>query len=127
MGVFKTVMILIISLALSSCHHDVDDDAKSVQYRVIVEGPILKGVTYKSANGEINTVDPVADVNIWHTTEFTDDDFEAHFITEFVNSGTDDEPYKLSCFVEGELVSVKEGIVLPLSETTEEIKYFVEN
>lgn len=127
MNAFRILLILVIFLTLNSCHHDREDEAVSVQYRVMVEGQILKAVTYKSANGEVNTVDPHPHVDIWHTTEFADSDFEAHLVTEFVNESNNDEPYKLSCFVEGELVSVKEGIVSPLSEKTEEIKYFVEN
>ena len=83
-------------------------------------------MAYKAADGVINTVDTLAHMEIWHTTEFVNTDFEAHLIATLINDSNNNEPYKLSCFVEGKLVSVKEGVVLPQTEKTEEIKYLAD-
>jgi hypothetical protein len=127
MNVFRSTLILLSFIVLASCHGDTEDEATSVQYRVIAEDSLLTEVTYRSADEMTITLDSLIHLDMWHTTEFVDSDFDAHLKVRLVNTDNIDKPYKLSCFVEGNLVSVKEGIIAPLTEKTEEINYSVQD
>ncbi|PZR21722.1 MAG: hypothetical protein DI539_07320 [Flavobacterium psychrophilum] len=121
----KLLCIAVSFFALCSCHYDTTDEAIHVQYRVTVEDSILHQVDYRTAGNTIISIDSLKHMKMWHTTEFVDEDFDAHLKATFVNDGSIDQPYKLHCFVDGELVSLKEGTISPLTESMVEINYSV--
>lgn len=127
MKAFKLLLITIIFFALCSCHYDTTDEAIHVQYRVTVEDSILHQIDYRTASNTIVSIDSLSHMKMWHTTELVEDDFDAHLKATFVNDGIVDQPYKLHCFVDGELVSLKEGIISPLAESMVEINYSIQD
>jgi len=124
MNFFRSALMIILFSALPSCHGDTEDEATGIQYRVVADESILHEVTYRSDEGMV-TEDSLSHMTMWYTTELVDTDFEAHLKATFINSGNVDKSYKLSCFVDGTQVSVKEGTIAPLTEKTEEINHSV--
>ncbi|RDI10441.1 hypothetical protein [Flavobacterium sp. AG291] len=123
MKVFHFTLFIAFTFSLYSCHGDREDEATSIQYRITAEESILSEAAYRSADGSIRIVQGLDGLTLWHTTEFVSDDFDVHLKATFENVFESGKSYKLWCFVEGELVLIKEGIAPPMEKTIVELNY----
>jgi hypothetical protein len=125
----RTLLPLLAVALLMGCSHKDDDPAADdilVQYRVNVDQPIIENISYRQADGQVVAeVEPLHETTLWHTTEYIDEPFDAHKEVRFFNDGTVEVPYKLSLFVGGHLVEVKEGLVQPQAVEIALLQYSV--
>ncbi|TRW25269.1 hypothetical protein FMM05_08160 [Flavobacterium zepuense] len=120
--------IVILTLA-TSCSHEGHDESPAdmfVQYRINVEEPIIESVQYRTPEGELVHVShSLTDLEQWYTSVEVDAPFDAFKEVRFVNNGTEEVPYTLSIFVEGELAHTKQGLVMPQEQKVDRIEHSV--
>lgn len=121
-------LLAILPLATSCTHEGKDDDPADifVQYRVNVEQPIIESIQYMSPDGGlVHVSNALINSEQWYTSVEVDAPFDAFKEVRFVNNGTEEVPYTLSIFVEGELAHTKEGLVMPQQEKVDRIEHSV--
>jgi len=113
----------------TSCTHEGHDESPAdmfVQYRINVEEPIIESVQYRTPEGELVHVShSLTDLEQWYASVEVDAPFDAFKEVRFVNNGTEEVPYTLSIFVEGELAHIKQGLVMPQEEKVARIEHTV--
>ncbi|KGO94200.1 hypothetical protein [Flavobacterium subsaxonicum] len=127
---YITLLLFAVLPATVSCSHgdeSEDDDNVFIQYRINVAEPVIAGVIYRDATGNLITEEgtSVAALEEWYEFEHVEPPFNAHKQVRFVNNGAQPVPYTLSIFVEGELIKTEEGHVAPQAEEVALIEYNV--
>jgi hypothetical protein len=121
----RVVALLFLTVSMASCLSDDGMDMTAIQYRVTTETPMTTEITYKKVDGQHIQVQMPQETMVWHTTEYTDKDFEALVKASFSNLSDRGISYTLHLFVDGELVIKNQGTVLPNSQSASQASYTI--
>ena len=121
----------LLSVFLISCSElcDTDDvNTTALQYRVTVAKPIIAGISYRAATGELVTEDGILQsLELWYAHEDVEAPFSALKQVVFVNNHAEEVTYSLGIYLNGKLIKTENGSVLPQQQETAIIEYAVAN